>query len=228
MNTKTADSPLTADRLDLTLKINEIFFSLQGESSTAGIPTAFIRLTGCPLRCQYCDTEYAFYEGEKQTIKSIIDYIKTYNTRYITVTGGEPLAQKNCLPLLSSLCDEGYQVSLETSGAMDVSETDPRVIKILDLKTPASKEMQKNRYENLQYLCKQDEVKFVLCDRDDYDWAKQQLQQYKLTDICEVLFSPSYTELSPTDLANWILEDQLAVRFQTQLHKNLWGDVKGK
>lgn len=216
------------DPLALSLKVNEVFFSLQGETSTAGLPTVFIRLTGCPLRCQYCDTEYAFYEGEKQTIGDIINDIRQYDTHYITVTGGEPLAQKNCLPLLTALCDAGYRVSLETSGAMDVSQVDPRVIKVLDLKTPGSKEDDKNHYDNIRHLTRDDEVKFVICDRNDYDWAKQVLDEYHLNDICSVLFSPSHTQLSATDLADWIIEDQLPVRFQMQLHKSLWGDVPGR
>jgi len=217
-----------ADPHALILKINEIFYSLQGETSTAGLPTIFIRLTGCPLRCRYCDTEYAFYDGEKQSIAAIIETIRDYNTRYITVTGGEPLAQKNCLPLLTVLCDAGYRVSLETSGAMDIRAVDPRVIRILDLKTPGSNEVNRNRYENIKALSRNDEVKFVLCDRDDYQWAKEILDQYRLNNICSVLFSPSHTQLSATDLAAWILEDQLPVRFQMQLHKSLWGDVKGR
>ena len=217
-----------ADPLALDLKINEIFYSLQGETSTAGLPTIFIRLTGCPLRCQYCDTEYAFYDGEKQSIGAIMENIGDYNTRYITVTGGEPLAQKNCPPLLTALCDAGYRVSLETGGAMDISAVDTRVIRILDLKTPGSNEVNRNRYENLKALTRNDEIKFVICDRNDYQWAKEILDQYRLSDICSVLFSPSHTQLSATDLADWILEDQLPVRLQMQLHKHLWGDVPGK
>lgn len=228
MVTTSAHPSHAADPLALNLKINEIFFSLQGETSTAGLPTIFIRLTGCPLRCRYCDTEYAFYDGEKQSIGTIIETIRDYNTRYVTVTGGEPLAQKNCLPLLSVLCDAGYRVSLETSGAMDISDVDPRVVRILDLKTPGSNEVNRNRYQNINALTRNDEVKFVICDRNDYEWARETLDRYSLDDICSVLFSPGHTQLSATDLADWILADQLPVRFQMQLHKSLWGDVKGR
>ncbi len=228
MTASSASQASTQDLLTLTLKINEIFFSLQGESSTTGVPTVFIRLTGCPLRCQYCDTEYAFYEGDKRDLKSILEEVRQYRTRYLTVTGGEPLAQKNCLPLLRLLCDADYRVSLETSGAMDVSAVDPRVIRVLDLKTPGSREQDKNRMENLGYLKAHDEIKFVICDRTDYEWARQLLQERKLDQLCEVLFSPSYGQQDATELAGWILADQLPVRFQLQIHKALWGDVKGR
>jgi len=228
MTTKSASKSSAQDLLALAVKVNEIFFSLQGESSTVGVPTVFIRLTGCPLRCQYCDTEYAFYAGDERSIKSIFEEVKPYQTRYITVTGGEPLAQKNCHALLSCLCDAGYHVSLETSGAMDVAGVDARVIKVLDLKTPGSREEDKNKFDNLNHLNSDDEIKFVICDRHDYEWAREKLTVHKLDRICSVLFSPSYQQLSGTDLANWILEDQLPVRFQTQLHKTLWGDVKGR
>ena len=214
--------------LDLTLKINEIFFSIQGETSRAGLPTIFIRLTGCPLRCAYCDTEYAFHEGEQMTLAEIMELISTYKTRHVTVTGGEPLAQKNCRPLLTILCDEDYDVSLETSGALDIQDIDNRVARIVDLKTPASGEVDKNLYDNIQYLTPNDQVKFVICDREDYEWSKEKLYKYKLNDQCEVLFSGSYGEIRTTQLADWILEDQLPVRLQIQLHKYLWGDVPGK
>ncbi|MFQ5660272.1 MAG: 7-carboxy-7-deazaguanine synthase QueE [Gammaproteobacteria bacterium] len=211
-----------------SLRVNEIFLSLQGETSKIGLPTAFIRLTGCPLRCRYCDTEYAFYEGDKISIGGILQTISEYRTRHVTVTGGEPLAQKYCPLLLTRLCDEGYQVSLETNGAMDVSCVDPRVVKILDIKTPGSAEVDKNRFSNLEYLYGHDQIKFVICDRNDYEWSKQILDEYRLGDRCEVLFSNSYDELRAGDLADWILEDKLPVRLQIQLHKVLWGDIPGK
>lgn len=212
---------------DLTLRINEIFFSIQGETSFAGLPTVFIRLTGCPLRCQYCDTEYAFYDGEKHSLNDILNSIKQYKANYITVTGGEPLAQKNCFPLLNLLCNKGYTVSLETSGAMDIATVDPRVHIIMDIKTPASKEESKNRYDNIESISSKDQIKFVICDRADYDWSKNIINQYSLTEKCECLFSPSHTEVKPVELAEWILEDKLNVRFQTQIHKQLWNDEAG-
>jgi len=193
-----------------------------------GLPTAFIRLTGCPLRCQYCDTAYAFHEGDKIAISAIVQRISKYATQHVTVTGGEPLAQPACLDLLSLLCDEGYQVSLETSGAMELAGVDTRVMKILDIKTPGSKEQDKNRFENLDYLTQGDQIKFVLCDEADYQWARQLLRERELAQYCEVLFSPSHTELQPDVLAEWILQDRLPVRLQVQLHKYLWGDVPGK
>ena len=213
---------------EVELVINEIFYSIQGESSRIGLPTIFIRLTGCPLRCQYCDTEYAFSEGKKMQMISILDKIKNYPTKYVTVTGGEPLAQKSCSKLLTKLCDIGYDVSLETSGAINVSNVDKRVKKIIDIKTPGSAEEDKNKFENLKYLTIKDEIKFVICDRSDYVWAKQKIIEKKMADICEVIFSPVHKSLMPTDLANWILEDQLNVRLQVQLHKYLWGDKPGK
>jgi 7-carboxy-7-deazaguanine synthase len=209
------------------LRINEIFFSLQGESTKVGLPTIFIRLTGCPLRCQYCDTAYAFHEGNKMSIDSIIQDISQYRAKHVTVTGGEPLAQRACHELLSQLCDEGYEVSLETSGAIDISNVDDRVMKIVDIKTPASEEESKNKFENLAYLNKQDQLKFVICNQADYEWAKQKINELKLTDYCEVLFSPEHETQNPTSLANWILEDNLNVRMQLQLHKYLWGNVPG-
>jgi len=211
-----------------TLRINEIFLSLQGETSKTGLPTAFIRLTGCPLRCSYCDTEYAFHNGDRLTIAQILQTISTYRTRHVTVTGGEPLAQKTCHDLLEQLCNEDFEVSLETSGAMDISSVDPRVKKILDLKTPASGESDKNRYENLEYITEQDEIKLVICNRDDYEWARKVLADKQLNEYCEVLFSPSHNELDAKRLADWILEDRLPVRFQIQLHKYLWGNIPGK
>lgn len=208
------------------LRISEIFYSLQGESKTVGLPTVFIRLTGCPLRCQYCDTSYAFSGGDMQTIAHIIEQVAQYNTRYITVTGGEPLAQPECLNLLTQLADKGYCVSLETSGAIDVAEVDTRISKVMDLKTPASNEEHRNLYNNLQHLDTKDQLKFVICNSDDYIWAKHKIAEYPLP--CEILFSPSMGQQEPTELAEWILQDQLPIRFQVQLHKVLWGDVPGK
>lgn len=210
------------------LRITEIFFSLQGETNTVGLPTIFIRLTGCPLRCQYCDTAYAFHGGTRYDISSVLSEVKKYHTRHVTVTGGEPLAQKKCLILLKHLCDEGYYVSLETSGAIDLANVDTRVIKVMDIKTPASGEQDKNKWSNISLLTPQDQIKFVICNAADYDWAKQILTEHSLATKCQVLFSPSYQQIPPTELADWILRDQLNVRFQIQLHKYLWGDVPGK
>lgn len=210
------------------LRITEIFYSLQGEARTVGIPTVFIRLTGCPLRCEYCDTAYAFKGGEWFSLNDILSEVKKYKTKYITVTGGEPLAQKKCIDLLNQLCNEGYNVSLETSGALDISKVDSRVSRVMDLKTPASKEESKNRYENIKLLSAHDQVKFVICDRNDYEWSVSKLNEYQLNSFCEVLFSPSHEQLKPQQLADWILEDQLAVRFQMQLHKYLWNDEPGR
>ncbi|MEJ2761647.1 MAG: 7-carboxy-7-deazaguanine synthase QueE [Gammaproteobacteria bacterium] len=217
-----AGTPATApassrDALAAVLKVNEIFLSLQGETSLAGLPTV-----------RYCDTEYAFYEGEKMTVAAILRAVAGYRTRHVTVTGGEPLAQKDCLALLRHLCDEGYRVSLETGGALDISDVDPRVVKILDLKTPGSGEMERNLYDNINHLGEQDQVKFVICDRADYDWARDILNRHRLNEHCEVLFSPAHGELDAAQLADWILEDRLPVRLQIQLHKHLWGDVPGK
>jgi 7-carboxy-7-deazaguanine synthase len=209
-------------------RITEIFYSLQGESRTVGLPTVFVRLTGCPLRCGYCDTEYAFYDGEKMEIDDIVAQVAAYKPRYVCVTGGEPLAQRNCLPLLAALCDLGVEVSLETSGAMDISEVDPRVVRVMDLKTPGSGEEKRNRYDNIALLEHKDQLKFVICSREDYDWACDKLSQYQLNDRCEVLFSPIHGELKPADLADWIVEDNLPVRMQLQLHKYLWGDEQGR
>jgi len=210
------------------LRINEIFHSLQGEADAVGFPTVFVRLTGCPLRCQYCDTEYAFHAGEWLSLDTIVERVGAYGARHVCVTGGEPLAQPNCLPLLARLCDLGLQVSLETSGAMDIGAVDARVVRVVDVKTPGSGEMQRNRLENFSELRATDQVKFVICSREDYEWSKTFLGQHRLAEICQVLFSPSYAEVAPRDLAEWILADRLNVRFQLQLHKVLWGDVPGK
>ncbi len=209
------------------LKITEIFHSLQGEARNIGLPTVFIRLTGCPLRCGYCDTAYAFSGGEWMEIESILDEIKQYNCSHITVTGGEPLAQKNCLNLLNQLCDSGYDVSLETSGALLVDKVDGRVVKIIDVKTPASGEVSKNKFENFVLLNENDQLKFVICDEADYLWSKQLIAEKQLEHRCEILFSPSHEQLDAVTLADWILKDQLNVRFQIQLHKYLWGDKPG-
>lgn len=210
------------------LRITEIFYSLQGESTTVGLPTVFIRLTGCPLRCHYCDTSYAFQGGDRMTIDQIVEETTGYGAKNITVTGGEPLAQKGCLELLDRLVSEGYQVSLETSGALDLSGVNNAVKKVVDLKTPDSGEQARNLYENIELLLPHDEVKFVICSRADYDWAKSILEKYDLNSCCEVLFSPAMGELEPAELADWILEERLPVRFQIQLHKFLWGDSPGR
>jgi len=210
------------------LRISEIFLSLQGESRSVGYPTVFVRLTGCPLRCGYCDTSYAFQGGQWITLDAILAQIATYETRHITVTGGEPLAQKLCLDLLTHLCDAGYVVSLETSGALDVSAVDARVVKVMDIKTPGSGEVDKNHWQNIEHLSSQDQIKFVLCDRNDYDWAKQILKQYQLLSCCEILFSPSHEQMEAKTLAAWVLEDKLQVRFQLQLHKILWDNEPGR
>jgi 7-carboxy-7-deazaguanine synthase len=211
-----------------SLKITEIFYSLQGESTTVGLPTVFVRLTGCPLRCGYCDSEYAFYGGERLSLDEILAKVASYNPRYICVTGGEPLAQRECITLLSLLCDAGYQVSLETSGALAVDAVDPRVVKVMDLKTPGSGEVGRNRWENIPLLTAQDQIKFVICSREDYEWARFKLDEYRLSEkVSDVLFSPSFGQIKPIELAEWILADNLKVRFQLQLHKILWDDVPG-
>ena len=217
------DTPV-ADRLRLT----EIFLSLQGESRSVGWPTVFVRLTGCPLRCQYCDTAYAFHGGDWWDIDAILAEVAKHGVRHVCVTGGEPLAQKRCLGLLARLCDAGYEVSLETSGAIDVADVDPRVIRVVDLKTPGSMEMHRNLMSNLPLLTARDQVKFVICDRADYDWAKAVIAEHAIDSRCEVLFSPSFTQVKPRDLAEWIIADRLPVRFQTQLHKQLWGEEHGR
>ncbi|MFM1824675.1 MAG: 7-carboxy-7-deazaguanine synthase [Pseudomonadota bacterium] len=209
------------------LKIFEIFYSLQGESSRVGLPTIFIRLSGCPMRCHYCDTAYAFQGGSMMAIDEIMETIKKYDTCYVTVTGGEPLAQKEVLSLLKVLADQNYEVSLETGGGLSIKEVDPRIKIILDIKTPESGEEKKNHWDNLNLIHSKDEIKFVLCSREDYDWAKKILNQYKLAEKCDVLFSPVYQKLNATDLGNWILEDQLPIRMQIQLHKLLWGEKPG-
>jgi 7-carboxy-7-deazaguanine synthase len=212
---------------DAQLRITEIFYSLQGETSRVGLPTVFIRLTGCPLRCTYCDTAYAFTDGKSLTLSDILAQVAQYAPRYITVTGGEPLSQKNCLPLLRALCDAGYSVSLETSGALDIAAVDTRVMRVIDIKTPASGEVEKNRWDNLALITANDEIKFVICDENDYLWARTMLVQHHLSDKCEVLFSPAQGSLNPTQLADWILRDGLPVRFQLQLHKILWNNEAG-
>ena len=210
------------------MRITEIFYSLQGEARTVGLPTVFVRLTGCPLRCLYCDTEYAFSGGELFSIDDIVQRVAGYSPRYVTVTGGEPLAQKSCWPLLARLCDAGYEVSLETGGAISVAGVDERVVKVLDLKTPASGEVARNDYGNIALLTPRDQVKFVICDRKDYDWARFKLDEYRLDDrVSDVLFSPSHGQLVARELAEWILADNLPVRMQVQLHKLLWNDEPG-
>jgi 7-carboxy-7-deazaguanine synthase len=210
------------------LKITEIFHSLQGEADTAGFPTAFVRLTGCPLRCQYCDTQYAFHGGQWWEAEQVVARVREFATPYVCVTGGEPLAQRACLTLLTLLCDAGLRVSLETSGAMSLEGVDPRVVRVVDVKTPGSGEERRNRYAELATLRAQDLVKFVICDRGDYEWSRAKLAELSLPVDCTVLFSPSHEQLPARELADWILEDRLAVRFQIQLHKYLWGNVPGK
>ena len=212
----------------LSLKVSEIFFSVQGESSRAGLPTVFVRLTGCPLRCVWCDTEYAFTGGQSMTLNRILEEVGTFKTRLVCVTGGEPLAQKNCLLLLTALCDSAYEVSLETSGAIDIAIVDPRVSPVVDLKAPGSGESGKNRWQNLELLTPHDELKFVIKDRTDYEWARNTIVENRLDTVCPVLFSPVQGAIEPRMLAEWILADRLPVRFQLQLHKLLWGNIRGK
>jgi len=214
--------------VELRLKITEIFYSLQGEADTVGFPTVFVRLTGCPLRCQYCDTAYAFHGGEWMSIDGVLGRVAEFAPRFVCVTGGEPLAQKNCLPLLGKLCDAGYRVSLETSGAMPLGAVDPRVVRVVDVKTPGSGEERRNRYEDLALLRAEEQVKFVICDRADYEWSRAKLAELGLAQRCNVLFSPSAEQVPARELADWILADRLAVRFQLQLHKVLWGNVAGR
>jgi 7-carboxy-7-deazaguanine synthase len=210
------------------LRINEIFHSLQGEADAVGYPTVFVRLTGCPLRCQYCDTEYAFHKGDWFDIDDIVEKVRGYGARHVCVTGGEPLAQPNCLKLLARLCDQGFAVSLETSGALDIAPVDVRVSRVIDVKTPGSREAARNRVANFELLTPRDQLKFVICSREDYDWSKAYLQEHGLSELSRILFSPSYNEVSAAELADWILADRLPVRFQLQLHKVLWGDTPGK
>jgi 7-carboxy-7-deazaguanine synthase len=217
-------SAANAERLRLT----EIFLSVQGEARSIGFPTVFIRLTGCPLRCQYCDSAYAFYGGEWFSIDDILQRVADYGVKHVCVTGGEPLAQKRCIDLLKKLCDAGYTVSLETSGAIDISAVDTRVSRVLDIKTPGSAEVERNLWSNLDQLTAHDQIKFVICSREDYEWSKQVLRDKQLDARCEVIFSPSYTQIAPRDLAEWIVVDRLPVRFQLQLHKQLWGEETGR
>ncbi len=222
-------SQSASQALDESLRITEIFYSLQGEARTVGLPTVFVRLTGCPLRCVYCDTEYAFHGGEQKTLRSILDTVADWSPTYVTVTGGEPLAQPGCIDLLRVLCDAGYDVSLETGGAMPVADVDPRVVKVLDLKTPASGEMDRNDYDNIPHLTERDQVKFVICDRADYEWARFKLDELGLVGrVADILFSPSFGQQDATELADWILADRLPVRMQLQLHKLLWNDEPGR
>jgi len=211
----------------MSIKVYEIFHSLQGETSRIGLPTTFVRLTGCPMRCSYCDTAYAFSGGANMEVSEILEKVASSNTRYVTVTGGEPLAQKECHVLLTALCDAGYSVSLETGGAIDIAPVDKRVSVILDIKTPDSSEEKNYLWSNLAHIKSSDEIKFVICSRADYDWAKRKLEEYKLSEKCPVLFSPSYQTLNAADLAQWVLDDGLIVRMQVQLHKILWGEKPG-
>ncbi len=212
----------------MALRLTEIFYSLQGEASRVGLPTIFIRLTGCPLRCTWCDTTYSFTGGEPASIESVLAELGKYPARQVCVTGGEPLSQKDCLPLLAALCDAGYEVSLETSGALDVTEVDARVARIMDLKSPDSGESARNRWENLALLNRRDEIKIVIASRRDYEWARDVLRTRQLDRLCPVLFSPAQGLIEPRSLAEWILQDGLNVRFQLQLHKLLWGNMQGK
>ena len=213
---------------DASLRITEIFYSLQGEARTAGLATVFVRLTGCPLRCQYCDSEYAFFGGEKLSLDEIMAQVASFKPQHVCVTGGEPLAQPNCLPLLEQLCDVGYEVSLETSGAMPIAAVDTRVSRVVDIKTPGSKEVGRNEWANISELTRHDQVKFVICSREDYEWSRMKVDELQLLDKAgDVWFSPSFGQIEPRQLADWIVEDNLRVRFQLQLHKLLWGDAPG-
>lgn len=228
MSTESVTADVASLPATQRLKLTEIFLSIQGEANAVGWPTVFIRLTGCPLRCGYCDTTYSFYGGEWHATDAVLKQVKDYGVKHVCVTGGEPLAQQGCVPLLKALCDAGYEVSLETSGAMDIAPVDTRVSRVMDLKTPGSGELARNRYENLPLLTAHDQIKFVLCDRADYEWACEQLKQHNLSGRCTVLFSPVHSQVSPRDLAEWIVADRLPVRMQVQLHKYLWGDEKGR
>lgn len=210
------------------LRVTEIFLSLQGEGRSAGYPTVFIRLTGCPLRCRYCDTSYAFSGGERLSIEEIQQQVDAFHIEYVCVTGGEPLAQQDCLVLLSALCDAGYRVSLETSGALDICDVDDRVTRVMDLKTPSSGEVERNRISNLDCLREDDQVKFVITDRDDYEWSCEQLKQFRIMEKCEVLFSPAQDQMNPAQLADWMIKDRVQARLQLQLHKLLWGNQPGR
>jgi len=224
-----ASAPSVTDaQPEQRLRISEIFHSLQGEADAVGWPTVFVRLTGCPLRCVWCDTEYAFYGGAWRTISEILATVGEYGTRHVCVTGGEPLAQKRCIALLAQLCDAGYEVSLETSGAIDVGAVDARVRKVVDLKAPGSGEVARNLWTNLAHVSARDQIKIVIADRADYEWARARIAEHDLAAQCQVLFSPVYTKLAPRELAEWILADRLPVRFQMQLHKALWGETPGK
>ena len=222
-----AGAAVTSAEPDM-LRITEIFLSIQGESTTVGLPTVFVRTTGCPLRCQYCDTAYAFSGGERMSLDTILAKVDAHGVRHVTVTGGEPLAQPATLPLMTRLCDAGYKVSLETSGALDVADVDPRVMQVVDIKTPASKEEARNLWSNLRHLRTGDQLKFVICDRADYEWSRAKLAAMQLPAGVEVLFSPSFETLPGRMLAEWILADRLAVRMQVQLHKVLWGNEPGR
>jgi len=223
MSAAARDAVPAAERL----RVTEIFLSIQGEASTVGYPTVFVRLTGCPLRCGYCDTEYAFHGGERTSIDQVVEAVAAHATRHVCVTGGEPLAQPNCARLVGRLCEAGYAVSVETSGALDIGVLDPRAQRVMDVKTPGSGEAGRNLAANLDELRPGDVAKFVICDREDYEWARRFVGEHGLTARCEVLFSPCYGRVEPRDLAEWILEDRLPVRFQVQLHKLLWGEAPG-
>ncbi len=222
-----ADASGTTTDGVMRLRVTEIFLSLQGESSYVGWPTVFVRLTGCPLRCHYCDTTYAFHGGRAMSLEQVLKTVDAFKVRHVCVTGGEPLAQKSCPGLLQQLCERGYVVSLETSGALDIGGLDPRVSRVVDIKTPGSGESDRNRWDNIELLTSHDQVKFVLCGRADYDWARRILDEYRLSQRCDVLFSPVYQQMVPRELADWILEDRLPVRMQLQLHKLLWGEQAG-
>jgi len=224
---KAVTSPRDAIDEAQRVRVSEVFYSIQGESRPSGFPTVFIRLTGCPLRCQYCDTDYAFHGGQWRAIEDLIAQAADYQAAYVCVTGGEPLAQPNCGRLLTALADAGFDVSLETSGALSIEGLDPRITVVMDIKTPGSGEAGKNLLANLDLLREQDQLKFVICSRDDYEWSREFVAERKLTEVCSVLFSPSQSELEARQLAEWILEDRLPLRFQVQLHKYLWGDEPG-
>ena len=223
---QSADAPALA--ASPRLKLTEIFLSIQGEADSVGWPTVFVRLTGCPLRCQYCDTQYAFHGGDWFSLPSVLERVESFGVKHVCVTGGEPLAQKHCVELLRSLCDAGYRVSLETSGAIDVSAVDTRVVRVVDIKTPGSNESHRNRFENLELLRPDEQVKFVICSRADFDWSRSLVLEKSLHTRCTVLFSPSFGQVEPRDLAQWILDERLPVRLQVQLHKYLWGDTPGR